>query len=75
MVPGAQLRLELNYRPDLSSPGEAQAHRGRLLRLLESIAAPVDLPLSRLSAARRGGTRHDPAHLGRRRRARADERW
>ncbi|MFE2164046.1 non-ribosomal peptide synthase/polyketide synthase [Streptomyces sp. NPDC059447] len=48
VAPGDRLRLSLDYQSDLFDPVTIQALAGRLIRLLEQIAAHPTLPVGRL---------------------------
>ncbi|WP_371483465.1 amino acid adenylation domain-containing protein [Kitasatospora sp. NBC_00315] len=48
LLPGAELRLELEYRPDVFEPAEARRIARRFLGLLAAFAADPDTPLARL---------------------------
>ncbi|MFJ1756198.1 amino acid adenylation domain-containing protein [Kitasatospora sp. NPDC088134] len=48
LLPGADLRVELEYRPDVFDQAEAQAVAERFLGLLAAFAADPDTPLARL---------------------------
>ncbi|MFJ1709172.1 amino acid adenylation domain-containing protein, partial [Kitasatospora sp. NPDC088346] len=48
VLPGAELRLELDYRPDVFEHAEAERIAARYLALLTAFAADPDTPLARL---------------------------
>ncbi|MFE2913392.1 non-ribosomal peptide synthetase [Kitasatospora indigofera] len=48
VLPGAELRVELEYRPDLFERAEAERLTDRFLALLAAFAADPDTPLARL---------------------------
>ncbi|MGH3941364.1 MAG: amino acid adenylation domain-containing protein [Pseudonocardiaceae bacterium] len=47
-IPGHRLTLKLDYRPDVVDPTAARAMVGRLLRLLEQMAADAGRPVGRV---------------------------
>ncbi|WP_406209737.1 amino acid adenylation domain-containing protein [Kitasatospora sp. NBC_01560] len=48
VLPGAELRVELEYRPDVFGAAEAERIADRFVALLAAFAADPDLPLARL---------------------------
>ncbi|KDN87619.1 condensation domain-containing protein [Kitasatospora cheerisanensis] len=57
LLPGADLRLELEYRPDVFDAAAAETLLGRFLALLEEFAADPDTPLARLNLLARPSAR------------------
>ncbi|MEV4516217.1 non-ribosomal peptide synthase/polyketide synthase [Dactylosporangium sp. NPDC049525] len=60
LTPGANLRLKLEYRPDVFTEAQATAMTDRLVRLLTTLAGGLDVPagaLDLLSAAEAGALR------------------
>ena len=49
VVPGAGLRLRLSYRPDVLDASTAQTVAGRLVRVLEQVAADPDVLVGRVN--------------------------
>ena len=47
-IPGPQLQLRFDYQPDLFDRGSVEALAGRLIRLLEAVAADPEAPIGRL---------------------------